>query len=347
MATTNTFRDNTVVVDFASCVPRPSIREIDTILKNQMKLDIDNVYCVQMHHTRNCVLIMFSELHMAESFAARNDHQHWIRSNSSNYQIPVYVEDDAIDVRVHDLPLEIDSKVIENKLREYGEVLSMKFDRWNNFFPGLWNGVRIFRMRLEKAIPSYLRFTWGSFSEKSLISYQGQQATCQWCGMFAHQGQPCNQQTKIVNTEQPTTNTKTTSVSTVKTQIPPAKKSTTETKSLPQQKRNETTKKSTDEQPTANAKTTSAPVPPRRHQTAVPSTEKPTTEAESLPQHPGTESPQLNEFTTVERKKPKNQNRRNPPENENEDSMDPQPEGNDVPLDFSSPPRKKTTRDNK
>ena len=228
-------RDNTAVVDFASCVPRPAIRDIEKLLKSEMKLYIPDLHCIQMHHTRNCVLIMFRELSSAERFVSEHNLKHFIASGQSNYQIPVYLEDNAVDVRVHDLPLAIASKVIERKMREYGEVLSVNYDRWKNFFPGLYNGVRIVRMRIKKPIPSYLVFSTGTFSEQSMVSHKNQRTTCQWCDMFSHQGQTCADAAKKTTIETPTTNAKTTPAPATKTSAPPAETSIIETQPLPQQ----------------------------------------------------------------------------------------------------------------
>ncbi|XP_055529171.1 uncharacterized protein LOC129721070 [Wyeomyia smithii] len=185
-------RVNTAVIDFASCVPRPPIREVEKIIKSEMRINIDEVDSIQMHHVRNCVLITFKLLDAAEKFINENNMKHRIRNEQLNYLIPVYMEDNAIDVRIHDLPRAFSPRSIERVIGEYGEVLSIRHDTWKNFFPGVYNGVRIVRMRLTKPIPSFVTFAGRTYSEQSLVTYKNQRATCQWCGLEAHPGNPCN-----------------------------------------------------------------------------------------------------------------------------------------------------------
>ncbi|XP_055532216.1 uncharacterized protein LOC129722635 [Wyeomyia smithii] len=189
-------RVNTAVVDLASCVPRPSLREVEKIMKSEMKINVDEVDSIEMHHVRNCVLITFKLLDAAEKFITENNMKHRIRNEQSNYLIPVYMEDNAIDVRIHDLPRAFSPRSIERIIGEYGEVLSIRHDTWKNFFPGVYNGVRIVRMRLTKPIPSFVTFAGRTYSEQSLVTYKNQRPTCQWCGLEAHPGKPCNEAVK-------------------------------------------------------------------------------------------------------------------------------------------------------
>ena len=73
-------------------------------------------------------------------------------------------------------------------LTQYGEVQSVTRERWKNFFPGVYNGVRILHMKLTKPIPSFVTIS----GHMTSISYPGQQKTCRWCEKAAHPGQKCN-----------------------------------------------------------------------------------------------------------------------------------------------------------
>ncbi|XP_058820890.1 uncharacterized protein LOC131683089 [Topomyia yanbarensis] len=189
-------RLNCVAVDFSKCPVRPSIREVEQLLEVQMKLNLAEVKTLQMHYIKHCVLISFNNINQAESFASRNNMQHTAECGNVKYSIPVYIENGAVEVRVHDLATRTPDGAIKKCLQKYGEVDSVTHETWRNFFPGIPNGVRVVRMRVTKPIPSYITVTaLGSddvlIHQTSLVTYPGQIPTCQFCTKKLHLGKPC------------------------------------------------------------------------------------------------------------------------------------------------------------
>lgn len=84
-------------------------------------------------------------------------------------------------------------------LTQYGEIKSVTRERWKNFFPGVYNGVRILHMKIKHPIPSFVTIA----GHLTSISYPGQQKTCKWCGKAAHLGQKCT----ISKNQTPSTST--------------------------------------------------------------------------------------------------------------------------------------------
>ena len=201
----------TVCVDFKGCPVRPSIKEVEKLLKQEMKLDFKQCAAIQMHHVRNCTLISFLEYRskeIAEEFVKRNNLKHVILHEHVKYKIPVNIDDGAIDVRVCDLPIHLDQTDVRHQMEAYGEVVSVRYEKWKSYFGGTHSGVRIARMHLQRPIPSYAKFDFktdnGFESFVSRVAYPGQIATCQYCGKEVHFNISCIEAAKRNPTPTPT-----------------------------------------------------------------------------------------------------------------------------------------------
>ncbi|EDS37990.1 conserved hypothetical protein [Culex quinquefasciatus] len=93
-------------------------------------------------------------------------------------KIPIYLDNNATEVRVLDLPLGISNDDVVKVMSKYGEVLTITNDRWINFFPGIPNGVRTLRMLLKqptpKSITDFLRISVSiphTLSNQSSVSF--------------------------------------------------------------------------------------------------------------------------------------------------------------------------------
>ncbi|XP_058822321.1 uncharacterized protein LOC131683927 [Topomyia yanbarensis] len=123
--------------------------------------------------------------------------EHW----SDTYFGYVHMENDMVDVRIHDLAPRTKKDYIKQIMSQYGEVESITNDTWRNFFTGIPNGVRIVRMRVTKPISSYMTIECKSpkdgetYKQTTLITYPGQTPTCQFCNHTAHYGKTCAEAT--------------------------------------------------------------------------------------------------------------------------------------------------------
>ncbi|XP_058455345.1 uncharacterized protein LOC131432823 [Malaya genurostris] len=207
-------RPNSICIDFKRCKVRPAANEIEILLKERMHLDANNVTEIQFNKASNCVYIMFKRESDAIAFASVNNEVHSVECDNIKYKIPVHMVDNAIQVRVHDLPPQCTEEYVREGMSQYGEVLSIEREVWRNFFPGIRNGVRVVRMQLRKAIPSYIIFNQdGKHPCKSLITYENQLVTCQFCEQPAHYGKPCTETTKTNKTNKNKDNRSTTETS--------------------------------------------------------------------------------------------------------------------------------------
>lgn len=143
---------------------------------------------LQLHTIRNCALIEMRSLEAAERIAASHHLKHSIVAEKKGFNIPVYMEDNATNVRVHDLPPGISNAVVADVMQQYGKVKSVARELWRKFFPGIPNGVRVVRIELDKNIPSYIRIS----DQVCTITYRSQVSTCRQCKRTSHPNKKCS-----------------------------------------------------------------------------------------------------------------------------------------------------------
>lgn len=129
---------------------------IEKFIVNQLRLDISKVKCIQPHNTKNVVYLTMESSAVATSIAAAHHLKHGIESNGKMIPIPIYVESSAVEVKIHDLPYDMNNVVIIEHFRQYGEVIAICSAVWKSYFLGLNNGVQVARMKLKQPIPLYM-----------------------------------------------------------------------------------------------------------------------------------------------------------------------------------------------
>ncbi|XP_065090360.1 uncharacterized protein LOC135711413 [Ochlerotatus camptorhynchus] len=178
-----TKRENTLVVDFRVLPKRPDASAVQKFMYGELKLDIADALNIQFHNVRNCVYVEMVDTATAKRYFASHHLQHTMQCEKKAYKIPVFVEDEAVNVRIHDLPPKTPNTVIIESMRPYGTILSISREMWKNNFPGIYNGVRVVRMKLKQLIHSYLTID----GEKTLITYRNQAKTCETSKNTQHQ----------------------------------------------------------------------------------------------------------------------------------------------------------------
>lgn len=188
-------RENTLVVDFSVLPKRPDVSATQKFIYEEVKLDLADALNIQFHNVRNCVYIEMKDAATAKRYFTTHHLRHSMVCDKTEYKIPVYVEDEAVNVRIHDLPPRTPSTVIFEAMRSYGTVISISKEVWKKYFPGFYNGVRVVRMQLNKTIPSYLTID----GETTLVTYTNQTKTCRFCGQKVHPRQKCASSTSTTS----------------------------------------------------------------------------------------------------------------------------------------------------
>lgn len=195
-------RENTLVVDFSVLPKRPDASAVEKFMYGELKLDLADVVNIQLHNVRNLVYVEMVDIATATRYHSSHHLQRVMKVDKQEFKIPVYVEDGAVNVRVHDFPPRTANTVLKEHLQQFGTILSISREKWKNHFPGVYNGVRVVRMRLTKPIPSYQTID----GETTLVTYRNQTKTCKYCGRKAHPRQKCTISGKS-NTAKDTDNT--------------------------------------------------------------------------------------------------------------------------------------------
>lgn len=186
------YRKDSVYLDFSGMPVRPKLEKVHELISKQIQLDLNKVTCIQPSMTKSRVIIELKSQSYVEELVAEHSSKHSIEHNNKQYAIPIVPYDNAIEVRVADLPSYFSTETIIKHLAPYGEVISTQEEVWKNFWPGLTTGVRLARMRIKKAIPSYIPMT----THTAFISYRTQIRTCKHCVRPLHIGRTCNEARK-------------------------------------------------------------------------------------------------------------------------------------------------------
>lgn len=186
------YRKDSVYLDFSGMPARPKLDKVHELISKKIQLDMIKVNCIQPSMTKARVIIELKSQAYVEELVADHSLKHTVELNNKEYAIPIVPYDNAIEVRVADLPSYFSTETIAKHLAPYGEVLSTQEEVWKNFWPGLPTGVRLARMRIRKPIPSYVPMT----THTAFISYRNQIRTCRYCVRPLHIGRTCNEARK-------------------------------------------------------------------------------------------------------------------------------------------------------
>lgn len=186
------YRKDSLYLDFSGMPVRPKLDKVFDIISKKIILDMTKVNCIQPSMSKARVIIECKSQSYVEELVSKHSSKHTIEHNNKQYAIPLVPYDNAIEVRVSDLPSYISTDTVARHLAPYGEVTSMQEEVWKNFWPGCPTGVKIARMRVQKPIPSYVPIT----THTAYISYRNQVRTCRHCVRALHIGRSCNEARK-------------------------------------------------------------------------------------------------------------------------------------------------------
>ena len=138
------------------------------------------IRCLQRRPTGE-MLITFSTVHVKNAFLEKNSiqirHRRYAINDSDRF---------LTFLNIYDAPHELSDNAIIKRLEPYCEVVNYRRGRYlSNKM--VFNGNRHFRVRIHKAIPSYLRF--GKFLIR--LSHDGQTHTCRRCNRRGHFAKDC------------------------------------------------------------------------------------------------------------------------------------------------------------
>ena len=141
----------------------------------------DAVKCLQRRQNGE-VLITFKTEKLKETFVRQST----LTVDDETFAIQD-VDRPLVYVTIFDAPHEMSDLILIERISEYCEVISSRRGRFS-FRQNVFNGLRHFRVRLLRPIPSFLRF--GRLQVR--VKYDGQKPTCRKCGETDHFASACN-----------------------------------------------------------------------------------------------------------------------------------------------------------
>lgn len=186
--------DSTFVVNFRVLPTKPKCTDISDFLTKKLGFELSQLKHLQIIDSR--VFVGTDSPQKAQDIVQEHNLKHQLQQDGKSYNIPLSMEDGAVEVRMHEIRPRINNQQVAQRMREYGEVLSIREDVWRDHFPGVPNGIRLLRMKLQKPIPSYITVE----NERTLVTYKGQVATCKFCHRRVHYNLKCSEYARTLNT---------------------------------------------------------------------------------------------------------------------------------------------------
>ena len=145
-------------------------------------IDAQEIACLQRKMNGE-VVITFKDPATKEKFLRLNA----LKIGRENYAVQD-IDNPLTFLTIFDAPFELSDFAIINRLSPYCEVLHHRRGRFD-FASNVYNGLRHYRVRIIKPIPSFLRFG------RSLIflKHQGQVPTCRRCNLPGHFSNQCTE----------------------------------------------------------------------------------------------------------------------------------------------------------
>lgn len=192
----HTYRRATLKVSFTAEHARPRAHEVETFIREELRLDPRDVIGIHFSITSSVVYIKMTNIEVCQDVIRR--HANGLKFKYSDGHVGAVsvelAEYGLRTIRVFELPFEVPQDAVVSALRPYGNVIGYQEEKWQTFTTyHVLNGVRQVKIELSKHIPSYL--TIGGV--RAIIMYDGQPRTCAGCGQEGHVRSECMQRRLI------------------------------------------------------------------------------------------------------------------------------------------------------
>lgn len=184
-----TLRQNTFKIDLRNFEKRPSFEDVHDFIFRSLALRPTQVQRLQMNHVQCCVHVKCNDLETALKVVEQHNDRHELEVAGKRYKVRLSMDDDRIEIKVHDLSENVSNADIATFFQQYGQVHTVNEAVWGKHFAGrgIPSGVRIVQMVLKNHLKSYVTIK----GEQTYISYLSQPATCRHCTQLVHTGKSC------------------------------------------------------------------------------------------------------------------------------------------------------------
>ena len=184
---------NCADLDFGNPMPRLAMRTVHRYIRS-LNVQVEEVMGIAaVFETRNQIVrLTFNSQATCSTFLDKHGGVKTV--TLEDREINVSIKDSNEEekyVRIAGLPHEMDLRIIQRRLKDFGKVFDLRWERYHvvedEFLYPVLSSWLICRMVIEKDIPSYL--TIGSY--RTIVKYHGQKQTCRICDELNHMGRDC------------------------------------------------------------------------------------------------------------------------------------------------------------
>ena len=190
-------RLNTFRIDYGGLPNKPTLDKVQKFCAEKLGLKRGEVIRIQNSRALGVTFVTVANLNLALKVCDEHGTCHEaMGSDKKKYPLTIMMEDGTVAVKLFDLSDDVSDTDITDFLEQYGEVWSVFEEKTGDDqpFPGIFTGVRIAKMVVNKNIGSWVTIK----GELTQISYFGQRQTCRHCLDYLHVGVGCVQNKKLL-----------------------------------------------------------------------------------------------------------------------------------------------------
>ncbi|KAF4525816.1 hypothetical protein B566_EDAN009924 [Ephemera danica] len=169
---------------------RPPPAVIHNWIVDTLIIPIECIEGIQLDNVKSKVFVKIGSKEDFENLQPKIVGNYEFEDNRKvKWRIPVREVAETTLVRVSNVPFEQPMNDVINSLAEFGEIITSEFEKWGNGYRApVKNGIRLFKMILNRPIPSFVKYEDSSSGNifDMQVWYAGQQRTCRICRSPTH-----------------------------------------------------------------------------------------------------------------------------------------------------------------
>lgn len=186
-------RRDTITVEFERDSKRPLGGELCKWLKEELGVTVGDLKSVEQEYGSRRVFLKMKVGDKIDAIVEKNGGQREFVYERGP-PAKVFISSAGLGmkvVRVRNLPTEVEDSALSAVLSDFGKVCEITMEKYgsNSAFQGLYTGVRLVRMILQRHVPNYRKVD----GVEVYVEYFGNRQTCSICSSFEHLRAGCPQ----------------------------------------------------------------------------------------------------------------------------------------------------------
>ena len=137
---------------------RPNPRQVHMLIKEQLRVSIDQVIAIQYDHLKGLVFVQLVTEDLQNILKRQMTPLKFTDQDGQVYDVELSGNEDLITVRIHQVPYNVPNALVASALTMFGTINgNIRNEVWGNDMPyPVFTGVRTVRMKLKKSIPFFI-----------------------------------------------------------------------------------------------------------------------------------------------------------------------------------------------